>query len=573
MRKSLIFGAAASALVLTACSSDDLVQAPVDSNAIGFAVTNGATSRAAQSYCNTNMPGEFRVSAQFNGENGFYFEGDLAKRNGSSTIYTTNPERWWPEDKALDFHAWANDDATYAFDAQQNKAQFVNFAPKATAADQFDLLYGVAMNQSRANGNVKLNFRHALSQIVFSARTEAKTYNVAVNSVAIGHLNNQGTFTYGGESTTENYENHNDFANGNEEVIKKGAGKWDLNGSLVSYTTSFGKKVLTNETAELTSVNHQGGADGSLLLLPQTQDAWVPRGAATDKDNDGFNGAYFLINVELTNDKDVVLYKGDMAVPVEISWEQGTRYRYTLVFTDGNGGFTPDPDDPQPVLGGIKYDVTTDDFVPVNGGEKDPGEDPRPDADKYSYTLNFDANGGEGVMEAAAFSNIAATSQVFQVPACTFTRTDYEFKGWNTQADGKGTAYVAGEDLIINGVAGQNASVTLYAQWESTMQTITLSFDTNGEGNIAAISKTVKKGESAVFAIPTVEVESTEYQFEGWLTRMPANKVIAYEDDAPEGLILPNQPNVKFSTNTTLYALYREASSGSAGGGTDKPFE
>ena len=43
MRKSLIFGAAASALVLTACSSDDLVQAPVDSNAIGFAVTNGAT--------------------------------------------------------------------------------------------------------------------------------------------------------------------------------------------------------------------------------------------------------------------------------------------------------------------------------------------------------------------------------------------------------------------------------------------------------------------------------------------------------------------------------------------------
>ncbi len=564
MRKSLIFGAAASALVLTACSSDDLVQAPVDSNAIGFAVTNGATSRAAQSYCNTNMPGEFRVSAQFNGENGFYFEGDLAKRNGSSTIYTTNPERWWPEDKALDFHAWANDDATYAFDAQQNKAQFVNFAPKATAADQLDLLYGVAMNQSRANGNVKLNFRHALSQIVFSARTEATTYNVAVNSVAIGHLNNQGTFTYGGESTTENYVNHTDVANGNEEVIKKGAGKWDLNGSLVSYTTSFGKKVLDNNTVELTSVNHQGGADGSLLLLPQTQNAWVPRGAATDKDNDGFNGAYFLINVELTNDKDVVLYKGDMAVPVEISWEQGTRYRYTFVFTDGNGGFTPDPDDPQPVLGGIKYDVTTDDFVPVNGGEKDPGEDPRPDADKYSYTLNFDANGGEGVMEAAAFSNIAATSQVFQVPACTFTRTDYEFKGWNTQADGKGTAYVAGEDLIINGVVGQNASVTLYAQWESTMQTITLSFDTDGEGTVESMSATVKKGTSASFKMPGLEVDDEkDYGFIGWLTSKPATKVVD-KGVQVEGLILMNSQQ-SFSENTTLYAVYRKTTNGSGG--------
>lgn len=518
------------------------------------------------------MPGEFRVSAQFNGETGFYFQGDLAKRNGASTIYTTNPERWWPEDKALDFHAWANDDATYAFDAQQNKAQFVNFAPKAAAADQLDLLYGVAMNQSRANGNVKMNFRHALSQIVFSARTEATTYNVAVNSVAIGHLNNQGTFTYGGASTTENYENHTDVANGNEGVIKGGAGTWALNGSLVSYTTSFDKKVLTNKTAELTSVNHQGGADGSLLLLPQTQNAWVPRGAATDKDNYGFNGAYFLIKVELTNAEGVSLYSGDMAVPVEISWEQGTRYRYTFVFTDGNGGFTPNPDDPQPVLGGIKYDVTTDDFVPVNGGEKDPGEDPRPDADKYSYTLNFDANGGEGVMEAAAFSNIAATSQVFQVPACTFTRTDYEFKGWNTQADGKGTAYAAGADLTINGVAGQNASVTLYAQWESTMQTITLSFDTDGKATVEPIKIKVKKGEKATFTLPFVTLNTTEYALDGWYTSNKEVRLLDKNDPAYEGDL---QPNGKFETDkdATLYAVYRYTTSGVGGGGVDPDIE
>ena len=307
-------------------------------------------------------------------------------------------------------------------------------------------------------------------------------------------------------------------------------------------------------------------------MLPQTQNAWVPRGAATDKDNDGFNGAYFLINVELTNAEGVSLYSGDMAVPVEISWEQGTRYRYTFVFTDGNGGFTPNPDDPQPVLGGIKYDVTTDDFVPVNGGEKDPGEDPRPDADKYSYTLNFDANGGEGVMEAAAFSNIAAASQVFQVPACAFTRTDYEFKGWNTQADGKGTEYAAGADLTINGVAGQNASVTLYAQWESTMQTITLSFDTDGKATVEPIKIKVKKGEKATFTLPFVTLNTTEYALDGWYTSNKEVRLLDKNDPAYEGDL---QPNGKFETDkdATLYAVYRYTTSGVGGGGVDPDIE
>ena len=474
MRKSLIYGVAVSALALTACSNDDLVQVPVDSNAISFAVTNGVTTRAAGSYCNTNMPASFNVAAQFHGQSGFYFEKDAAVRNGSSTIYTTTPERWWPEEGALDFHAWTNDDDTYAFDATQNKAQFVNFAPKAAVAQQLDLLYGVAMNHSREDGNVKLNFRHALSQIVFSARSEATTYNMTISSVAIGHLNSQGTFTFGGASTTGNYENHTDTPNGNEGVIKGGAGSWTLKDQLAKYTTAFDKKTIGNTTVELTGVNHQGGADGSLLLLPQTQNAWVPGGnTGAVADADGFKGAYFLLDVELTNDNNVTLYDGLMAVPVDIEWEQGTRYRYTFVFTDGNGGWTPDPNDPKPVLGGIKYDVTTDDFVPVDGGDKYPGEDPRPDADKYFYTLSFDANGGAGEMESSVFSNIASASQTFVVPECTFT-SDYTFTGWNTEADGSGQAYIPGAELTITGEAGENVIVTLYAQWEESIQFVDL---------------------------------------------------------------------------------------------------
>ena len=45
-------------------------------------------------------------------------------------------------------------------------------------------------------------------------------------------------------------------------------------------------------------------------------------------------------------------------------WKQGKRYIYTLIFGEG-GGFNPDPDpeNPEPVLVPITFDVTVDEFV------------------------------------------------------------------------------------------------------------------------------------------------------------------------------------------------------------------
>ena len=41
-----------------------------------------------------------------------------------------------------------------------------------------------------------------------------------------------------------------------------------------------------------------------------------------------------------------------------------------------------------------------------------------------------------------------------------FTRNDYTFTGWNTQADGKGTAYKAGDNFTLT-----DKDTVLYAQW------------------------------------------------------------------------------------------------------------
>ena len=58
--------------------------------------------------------------------------------------------------------------------------------------------------------------------------------------------------------------------------------------------------------------------------------------------------------------------------------------------------------------------------------------------------------------------NCAAT-----VPDNPFTRDGYKFTGWNTAADGSGTAYAAGETITPTG------NITLYARWEAAYAYVT----------------------------------------------------------------------------------------------------
>jgi uncharacterized repeat protein (TIGR02543 family) len=50
----------------------------------------------------------------------------------------------------------------------------------------------------------------------------------------------------------------------------------------------------------------------------------------------------------------------------------------------------------------------------------------------------------------------------------TFTRTNYTFSGWNTAANGSGTAYANGATYPFT------SDATLYAQWTQVNHTIFL---------------------------------------------------------------------------------------------------
>ena len=79
---------------------------------------------------------------------------------------------------------------------------------------------------------------------------------------------------------------------------------------------------------------------------------------------------------------------------------------------------------------------------------------------EVSYTVTFNANKGTGTMEAQTVSGTAVLNKN------AFTYVNHEFTGWNTMANGYGTAYVDGAEVTLT------ADITLYAQWKDTYYSV-----------------------------------------------------------------------------------------------------
>lgn len=91
---------------------------------------------------------------------------------------------------------------------------------------------------------------------------------------------------------------------------------------------------------------------------------------------------------------------------------------------------------------------------------------------KLPYTVKFNANSGTGTMADQKIGVDATTT----LTTNTFTRENYTFAGWNTKADGTGTAYL--DEASVSNLGTYNDEITLYAQWAGIPYTVT--FNTNG---------------------------------------------------------------------------------------------
>ena len=366
-------------LALASCSNDELTSVNRDGDEIAFSVVTNSATRAADVYCNNNKPSGFNVWATFNGQT--YINGDNVQYQGGKWVNTSGT-RYWP-DGEVSFFAHVN--AGDAFNWNGGQPKIENFTVGTDVATQQDLLYAVKTASKGTDGKAELNFRHALSQIVFQAKNTNPNLYVEISGVSVCKVKNQGTFTYPTDDTSDKVGEHNDGASIDYSTQKWGS--WSTNGTQ-QYDVTFNAVQLngskTATSVSLTNTNETAKAyDKVMLLLPQSSTKWdVGTNATTGKPEDQ-TGTYFLVKCQIYNvagttvnkNTDVCLWGNggaeDVAIPVALNWEQGKKYIYTFVFGDGNGGYDPDPDPddpdpkPTPVLVPITFEVTVDDFVPI----------------------------------------------------------------------------------------------------------------------------------------------------------------------------------------------------------------
>ena len=144
-------------------------------------------------------------------------------------------------------------------------------------------------------------------------------------------------------------------------------------------------------------------------------------------------------------------------------------------------------------------------------------------------TVSFDANGGSGTMSAQS----GTAGQNITLPSNCFTYADHTFTGWNTAANGTGTAYDDGA------TASFAEDTTLYAQWT---QKPVVTFSANG-GDGSMSPQTVEP--NAATTLIANAFTRADYDFTGWNTAADGSGT-AYADQAA----------VTLSGNCTLYAQW-----------------
>lgn len=400
MRKTLIlFACAMTGMALASCSNDEDVNlSPDKSDQITFAPTsdNGNT-RAADVYCNANMPKQFKVYALSGGK--IYINGDVIANTSGSTWENQSGKRYWPE-TPVDFFAQANGDDQFTWDGK-SAPQFANFTVNNDVASQVDLLYAVKTNQTKAKGNtqppVALNFHHALSQVVFYAKNINPKIYVEVTGVSVGGVKNSGTYTFPLADTDGNVEHGTSSG-----TSSNGAqGTWALGSTTDIYSVTFPTVKLVGDETNPTTLNltdnpnhnandpgHAGTVDNpgtndfanAMLLMPQGTFTALPVTADGNGKLDlTKDGVYFKVLCTIYNvadptaadltDNVKIWDNKEIYIPVSGTWNEGMKYVYTLVFGEGKGGI--DPDGPTPVLVPITYNVTVDEFIPINGSDTD----------------------------------------------------------------------------------------------------------------------------------------------------------------------------------------------------------
>ncbi len=158
-----------------------------------------------------------------------------------------------------------------------------------------------------------------------------------------------------------------------------------------------------------------------------------------------------------------------------------------------------------------------------------------------TYAVTYDANTGTGTVPADV--NKYETGAVVTVlDAGTLVKKGYTFTGWNTLADGSGTARASATTFNMAAI-----NVTLYAQWKLKQYTVTYIGNGNVGGSVPVDANQYDTGSSVIVLGNTGGLTKTGYTFDGWNTAENGSGTSFVEGTG----------TFVISSNTTLFAKWK----------------
>ena len=186
MYKKIFMGiAAAAALTLVSCSSDDLNSLSDNSSkneAISFdgylgrsaVAVNGSRGSELTKTALQGLTEGFGVFGNYKNAEGLefgsnWFDNVQVKYSSKDTKWTYSPVQYWLPQGHIDFLAYAPYDSKYNNQVTEDN-QKLDFTVDPDIKKQKDLLWANATNQIKANKPVTFTFKHALSRLGYTVK-------------------------------------------------------------------------------------------------------------------------------------------------------------------------------------------------------------------------------------------------------------------------------------------------------------------------------------------------------------------------------------------------------------------
>ena len=289
MRK--IFIAALAAVAMVSCAKDEAIEIN-NGEAIGFAATTGRTTRAVTIDDITEFE-RFRVwgfhKADATAAETALMTNILVEKNQDGKgEWRYGDSYFWPTVGTCDFYGIypTNDDVTelnpVTVDMTNKQVSYDLYNGNLDYNTPTDWVYAVNVDEARQTTKVPMNFRHAMSQIVFQVKNTNKNLKVIIpeGTIRLECVSQKGVYTLPSEDTAI----ENDYA-------KRVMGEWteiaDVDGQYICATYANINGATLDGVSECLVADFMA-EDGAMITIPQSVAAY---NNVSDPDNEKLQAA------------------------------------------------------------------------------------------------------------------------------------------------------------------------------------------------------------------------------------------------------------------------------------------